>query len=118
MVVYFRLNIAENLLTIESGELFDITDYIYIDSECKQAITESNPTFVEGKYFHSTMGGPVGWVELTTSTIPKPAAIKGTSNSNGWFNLKLELVNNSSKEIVLPTAGDKVGTVTISVDTK
>ena len=86
--------------------------------------SESKYDFVKANFQYE---GPVcndagecgaGWKDLTTSTLPNEARQEnaGSGITTGHYFLSFDLENNPAKESVMPTAGDKIGTITISID--
>ena len=106
--------ICDKINDLDSFNHFLTNDVpFYTDSNCTIEGNGVYNEYEEGKYYGKVLGA--GWKELNAIQLPEEALIKGVGN---WYNIKLELLNNASKESTLPTTGDKIGTVTISIDAK
>ena len=68
------------------------------------------------KYYYKENGG--GWVKLEGNVLTENTAMSSIGENNLNYRLKLELVNNSSKLLTTPTKGDRIGTVTITINAK
>ena len=99
--------------------LIDNGREIYTDSSCTLKSTDAELTFEEGKYYYPAAGG-TGFKDLQTNVLPDEARLQGAGNGSniGNYYLKLSLINDESKEVKPPVTGDKIGTVTISIDAK
>ena len=102
----------KDILTCESiseEEFYQNKKYkhvLYTDSECANRLDSSVNEYQEGIYMKS------GSKKLTTEEIPEKAKIK--FDDDNYYLLILTL-NNKTKSTETPTAGDTVGTVTITI---
>lgn len=88
---------------------------IYTDFLCSVENTDDNITFVENTYYYAASGDTV-MKDLTTTVIPDDGRFMGETND--IYRVKLVLENNPDKEVKLPTEGDKIGTITVSIKAK
>ena len=90
------------------------SDYIYTDATCETKLTDTNSIFEEGKYYgaYASLKN-----KLSGNLLPDNSVNVGMDGKE-WYHLQFELVNNLNKESKLPITGDKIGTVTISIDAK
>ena len=92
--------------------------FLYYDEELTQPVTDQTTEYEEGVYYLA--GKSVMMKDLTTPEIPEDGRQFGYGGTGewgavSWYRVTLSLENDETKTITTPTAGDKIGSVTISI---
>lgn len=108
--------LVERCELIEDEELFDeiigLHFGMFTDSSCTDFVGSSVTEYADGYYFLSS---GTEFVELETQKIPDDGRLPLNQPNANWYHLTLDL-KNKTQPTETPKAGDKIGTITITIE--
>lgn len=90
-----------------------VKNNLYTDSSCTIKNTNDNPIYGEMSYY--TFIGD-GYIDMNYGVIPEGTS--GIGNGNYYYEARIRLLNDYSKEITTPVKGDTIGRITVSIEAK